>query len=45
MPIELSNQLPDTDPQETSNIELGVKWDFFHGRLSTNAAIFKTVND
>lgn len=36
---------PDTDPQETSNIELGVKWDFFHGRLSTNAAVFKTVND
>lgn len=36
---------PDTDPQETSNLELGVKWDFFQGRLSTNAAIFKTVND
>jgi catecholate siderophore receptor len=36
---------PDTDPQETSNVELGVKWDFFHGRLSTNAAVFKTVND
>lgn len=36
---------PDTDPQETSNIELGVKWDFFQGRLSTNAAVFKTVND
>ncbi|MCX6955024.1 MAG: TonB-dependent siderophore receptor [Verrucomicrobia bacterium] len=36
---------PDTDPQETSNLELGVKWDFFHGRLSTNFAVFKTVND
>lgn len=36
---------PDTDPQETSNVELGVKWDFFHGRLSTNAAVFRTVND
>lgn len=36
---------PDTDPQQTSNIELGVKWDFFRGRLSTNAAIFRTVND
>ncbi len=36
---------PDTDPQETSNLELGVKWDFFNGRLSTNAAVFKTVND
>lgn len=36
---------PDTSPQETSNIELGVKWDFFHSRLSTNAAVFKTVND
>jgi catecholate siderophore receptor len=36
---------PDTDPQETSNIELGVKWDFFGGRLSTTAAVFRTVND
>lgn len=36
---------PDTDPQETSNLELGVKWDFFRGRLSTTAAVFKTVND
>src|SRR6185295_2220555 len=36
---------PDTDPQETSNFELGVKWDFFNGRLSTNAAVFRTVND
>lgn len=36
---------PDTDPQETSNLELGMKWDFFNGRLSTNAAVFKTVND
>jgi catecholate siderophore receptor len=36
---------PDTDPQETTNLELGVKWDFFRGRLSTTAAVFKTVND
>ena len=36
---------PNVDPQQTSNLELGVKWDFFHGRLSTNAAIFRTVND
>ncbi|HEX2852392.1 MAG TPA: TonB-dependent siderophore receptor [Opitutaceae bacterium] len=36
---------PDSDPQETSNIEVGMKWDFFRGRLSTNAAVFKTVND
>ena len=36
---------PDTDPQKTSNFEVGVKWDFFQGRLSTNAAVFKTVND
>jgi catecholate siderophore receptor len=36
---------PDTDPQETANVELGVKWDFFHGRLSTTAAVFKTTND
>ena len=36
---------PDTDPQQTKNVELGAKWDFFHGRLSTNFAVFKTVND
>lgn len=36
---------PDTDPQETTNVELGVKWDFFQGRLSTTAALFKTEND
>lgn len=36
---------PDTAPQKTANLELGVKWDFFRGRLSTNAAVFKTVND
>ena len=45
-PLDVGNQNnPDTDPQETSNIELGVKWDFFRGRLSTTAAVFKTVND
>ncbi len=36
---------PDVDPQETSNAEVGTKWDFFQGRLSTTFAIFKTVND
>ena len=36
---------PETDPQHTTNAEIGVKWDFFHGRLSTNFAVFKTVND
>jgi catecholate siderophore receptor len=36
---------PDVDPQETSNLEAGAKWDFFQGRLSTNFAVFKTVND
>jgi catecholate siderophore receptor len=36
---------PDTEPQRTSNIELGIKWDFNGGRLSTNAAAFRTVND
>jgi len=36
---------PDVDPQKTTNAELGVKWDFFNGRLSTNFAVFKTVND
>ncbi len=36
---------PLVDPQETTNLEAGVKWDFFNGRLSTTAAVFKTVND
>jgi len=36
---------PETDPQHTTNAELGAKWDFFQGRLSTNFAVFKTVND
>ncbi len=36
---------PDTDPQETTNLEFGVKWDFFKGKLSTTAAVFRTVND
>ena len=36
---------PDVDPQETTNVEAGVKWDFFQGRLSAAAAVFKTVND
>lgn len=36
---------PDTAPQKTSNVEFGVKWDFNHGRLSTQAAVFRMVND
>lgn len=36
---------PDVDPQETTNVELGVKWDFFGGRLATTAALFRTEND
>lgn len=36
---------PDTDPQETKNLEAGVKWEFFGGQLATTAALFKTEND
>lgn len=36
---------PSTVPQETTNTELGVKWDLFKGRLQATAAVFKTVND
>lgn len=35
---------PDTDPQETTNLELGVKWEFLGGRLITSAAAFETEN-
>lgn len=30
------------DPVEFHNFELGLKWDFFGGRLSTTAAVFRT---
>ncbi|HWA08245.1 MAG TPA: TonB-dependent receptor [Opitutaceae bacterium] len=36
---------PDTSPQQTSNAELGTKWDYFHGHLSATAAVFRTVNN
>jgi len=32
------------DPQEATNIELGVKWDFFGGKLATTAAVFRSEN-
>jgi catecholate siderophore receptor len=34
--------LPGADPVEAHNYEIGVKWDFFGGRLSTTAAAFQT---
>ena len=34
--------VPGADPVELHNYELGVKWDFFGGRLSTAAALFHT---
>ncbi|MEO6875192.1 MAG: TonB-dependent receptor, partial [Opitutaceae bacterium] len=36
---------PSTEPQKTISSELGVKWEFFRGKLITTAALFKTVND
>src|SRR5690606_7531945 len=33
---------PDSDPVEIRNYEIGVKWDWFGGRLSTTAAAFRT---
>lgn len=35
---------PNLDPQETENLEAGVKWDFVGGRLSTSLAVFSTEN-
>jgi catecholate siderophore receptor len=32
------------DPQESTNIEVGTKWDFGNGRLSLNGAAFRTKN-
>jgi catecholate siderophore receptor len=35
---------PNVDPQESTNFEIGSKWDFGNGRLSLNGAAFRTVN-
>ena len=34
--------VPGADPVELHNYELGVKWDWFNGKLSTTAALFHT---
>jgi catecholate siderophore receptor len=36
---------PNVDPQASTNLELGSKWDFYGGRLSLNGAIFRTRNE
>ncbi|HKU13177.1 MAG TPA: TonB-dependent siderophore receptor [Steroidobacteraceae bacterium] len=35
---------PALEPQKSTNYELGTKWDVLDGRLSTTAAVFRTVN-
>jgi catecholate siderophore receptor len=35
---------PNVKPQESTNYEVGSKWDFANGRLSLNTAIFRTEN-
>ncbi|MBM7059779.1 TonB-dependent siderophore receptor [Pseudomonas sp. UL073] len=35
----------DLEPEETTNYELGTKWDLFANRLSLTAAIFRTEKD
>jgi catecholate siderophore receptor len=35
---------PNVDPQESTNFEIGTKWDFSDGRLSLNGAAFRTKN-
>lgn len=32
------------DPQETENLELGTKWEFFSGKLAVTAAAYRSVN-
>ena len=41
----ISAAIADLDPQETSNIELGVKWNLLDNRLNLTAAVFHTVMD
>ncbi|MGH8493166.1 MAG: catecholate siderophore receptor Fiu [Moraxellaceae bacterium] len=35
---------PNLDPQETSNIEVGTKWDLLENRLALTAAAYRTEN-
>ena len=35
---------PNVKPQESTNYEVGSKWDFANGRLSLNTAVFRTEN-
>jgi catecholate siderophore receptor len=35
---------PDLKPQESRNYELGAKWEFLHGRLTTNLAFYRSEN-
>ena len=35
---------PNVDPQESTNFEVGTKWDLGNGRLSLNGAAFRTKN-
>lgn len=35
---------PGLDPQEATNFEVGAKWDFAGGKLSTTAALFRSEN-
>jgi catecholate siderophore receptor len=42
---QLNNQnSPNVEPQESTNYEVGAKWDVAGGRLSLNAAVFHTEN-
>ena len=35
---------PGVEPQEAKNYEVGTKWEFLDARLSTNLAVFRSVN-
>lgn len=37
--------IPDADPVRMHNYEVGVKWDWLGGKLSTTAALFHTVKE
>jgi catecholate siderophore receptor len=36
---------PNVKPQQSTNYEIGSKWDFANGRISLNTAVFHTVNE
>jgi catecholate siderophore receptor len=44
-PVINNQNNPNVEPQRSSNLEAGVKWEVASGRLSLNASVFHTINE